>query len=67
MEGRNGIMAHEFVIKFRRRAGRVDGPSHDYALDMHVQEALKSFQQKALQEEVVWDWWEDELKHKHQI
>jgi hypothetical protein len=48
-------------------AGRIDGPSHGYALDMHLQEALKSFQQKALQEEVVWDRRENELKHKHQI
>jgi hypothetical protein len=67
MEKRNGIMTHELVIKSERGAGRIDGPSHDYALDMHLQEALKSFQQKALQEEVVWDWREDELKHKHQI
>lgn len=66
MERRNGIMAHELVIKSEVGGERIDGPSHDCALDMHLQEALKSFQQKALQE-VVWGWREVELKHQHQI
>jgi hypothetical protein len=45
-------MAYGLVIKSEiwEGGGRIDGPSHGYALDTHLQEALKSFQQEALQE-----------------